>query len=56
MDEGVGGVSGLARLVPLGGLAPGGLADAPLPLSPATAVRMVHRIHRHAPHLLKHST
>lgn len=53
VDEGIGGVSRLARLISLGRLAPGGLADAPFALAAAAAVRVVHRIHCHAPRLLK---
>ena len=53
VDEGVGGVARFACLIPLGGFSPGGLADAPLALAAAAAVRMVHRIHCHTPRLLR---
>lgn len=53
VDEGIGGVSRLARLISLGRLAPGGLADAPFALAAAAAVRVVHRIHCHAPRLFR---
>lgn len=51
VDECIGGVARLARLIPLGGFSPGGLADAPLALASASSMRVVHRIHGHATRL-----
>ena len=54
VDEGVGRVAWLARLIPLGGFSPGGLADAPLALASASSMRVIHRIHCH-PTRLSHT-
>lgn len=54
VDEGVGGVARLARLIPLCGFPPGGLTDTPLALAPASSMRVVHRVHCHPTRLSPH--